>query len=43
MLSDLALEFDKAARYRDEIRRIEGESSGKSSILAVPKKGKGKR
>ena len=38
-----ALEFDKAARYRDEIRRIEGESSGKSSILAVPKKGKGKR
>jgi excinuclease ABC subunit B len=38
-----ALEFDKAARYRDEIRRIEGESGGKSSILAVPKISKRKR
>jgi excinuclease ABC subunit B len=31
-----ALEFDKAARYRDEIRRIEGET--KDSILTAPKK-----
>ena len=28
-----ALEFDKAARYRDEIRRLEGDSVGKGSIL----------
>ena len=28
-----ALEFDKAARYRDEIRRIEGESGAKESVL----------
>ncbi len=31
-----ALEFDKAARYRDEIRRIEGESGAKDSILMKP-------
>jgi len=37
-----ALEFDKAARYRDEIRRIEGEAGTKKSILAVPKKVKKK-
>ena len=28
-----ALEFDKAARYRDEIRRLEGESGAKESVL----------
>jgi len=28
-----ALEFDKAARYRDEIRRIEGEKGSKESVL----------
>jgi excinuclease ABC subunit B len=28
-----ALEFDKAARYRDEIRKIEGESGAKESVL----------
>jgi len=36
-----ALEFDKAARYRDEIRRIEGET--KDSILTGSKKPKKKR
>jgi excinuclease ABC subunit B len=30
-----ALEFDKAARYRDEIRRIEGDNA--SSILKIPR------
>ncbi len=35
-----ALEFDKAARYRDEIRRIEGEQGIKKSILG---RSKGKR
>ncbi len=35
-----ALEFDKAARYRDEIRRIETEKGIKESVLSVlkPKK-----
>jgi len=32
-----ALEFDKAARYRDEIRRIESEQGIKESILPVSK------
>ncbi len=32
-----ALEFDKAARYRDEIRRIETEKGVKESILSVSK------
>ncbi len=39
-----ALEFDKAARYRDEIRKLEGEKGAKKSILETapkkPKKGK---
>ena len=28
-----ALEFDKAARYRDAIRKIEGEKGLKNSVL----------
>jgi len=31
-----ALEFDKAARYRDEIRRLEGEKGLKESVLTKP-------
>ncbi|MDD5225695.1 MAG: excinuclease ABC subunit UvrB [Candidatus Omnitrophica bacterium] len=38
-----ALEFDKAARYRDEIRRLEGESGGRKSILKFSRKAKKKR
>ena len=33
-----ALEFDKAARYRDEIRRLEGESVLKKVARAPRKK-----
>ena len=33
-----ALEFDKAARYRDEIRRIESESGTKQSVPPKPPK-----
>ena len=39
-----ALEFDKAARYRDEIRKLEGEKGIQESVLKTtpkkPKKGK---
>jgi len=37
-----ALEFDKAARYRDEIRRLEGEN-GKGSVSVRPGKTKPRR
>ncbi len=38
-----ALEFDKAARYRDEIRRLEGETGLKGSVLAGVKSRGSKR
>ncbi|MFZ5801825.1 MAG: excinuclease ABC subunit UvrB [Candidatus Omnitrophota bacterium] len=35
-----ALEFDKAARYRDEIRRVEKKEGIRESVLAVPQRKK---